>query len=219
LFGCWHVGCGGQTHYVTVAFTNSRTIKVGAVLANLANQFNAIIAAVSAHAVLAFEIVLALWVIQIINVCSHYALNRFGLIPRYGPGLIGIVTSPFLHGNFSHLFLNSIPLFALAALVLIQGVHVFIQVTLVIMFIGGLLVWLFGRRAVHVGASGVIMGYWAYLLVMAVHEISIMTVILAIICIYYFGSMVMNIFPTDKESSWEGHLFGAVAGVIAVYII
>jgi membrane associated rhomboid family serine protease len=189
------------------------------VLADIAHQFSAIITAVSTHALLAFEIVLALWVIQIINVSVGYRLNYLGIIPRHTQGLIGIIASPFLHGNFSHLFLNSIPLFVLSALVLIGGVHQFLMITFIIMLLGGLLVWLFGRDAIHVGASGVIMGYWAYLLVNALHHFTMMTLILAAICVYYFGSMMMNLVPTDKKTSWEGHVFGALAGVAAVYLL
>lgn len=188
-------------------------------LENLALQFNALLQGVGQHVTFALSIIALLWLIQLINAATHYKLNVFGIIPREGLGLIGLITSPFLHGNFSHLFLNSIPLFVLSCLVLINGVAFFLKLTVFIMLVGGIMVWLFGRKASHIGASGVVMGYWAFLLINAVHHFTVMTVILAVVCLYYFSSMVMNLFPTDRKASFEGHLFGALAGVLAVYLL
>lgn len=155
-----------------------------------------------------------LWIIHLVNVFCGMRLNSLGILPRTRFGLIGIFTSPFLHGNFEHLFFNSIPLFVLSDLLLINGLSFFIRITLLIMVIGGLLVWLFGRKALHIGASGVIMGYWTYLLVTAIYSHSIISWILGALCLYYLGGMVTNLLPRGG-TSWESHVFGAIAGVVA----
>ncbi len=84
---------------------------------------------------------------------------------------------------------------------------------------GGSATWLFARKGVHVGASGVIMGYWSYLLVNAYKHPGWLSIVLACVCIYYFGSFLFSIVPNDEKSSWESHLFGLMAGVAAAFVI
>ncbi|MDF1759917.1 MAG: rhomboid family intramembrane serine protease [Coxiellaceae bacterium] len=187
-------------------------------LENLSKQLGYIITAIGLNVWWVLIGVGILWLIQIVNVVTGYRLNRWGIIPREAWGLPGIIFSPLLHADFAHLFLNTIPLFVLANLVLINGWHIFWSVTLDIVVLGGGLVWLFGRRAIHIGASGLVMGYWGYLLVSAIYHFSVLTIILAALCLYYFASLYINVFPTSKRSSWEGHVFGLIAGVVAVYI-
>lgn len=170
------------------------------------------------HNIPTLLIILAiLWGVQIVNAVSGYKFNQLGVYPRQFKGLIGVILSPFLHGSYSHLFLNSIPLFILANFVLINGWGMFVSVTLTITIVSGLLTWLLARKAYHIGASGVIMGYWSYLLVNAYYQHSILAIILALVCLLYFSSMFLSIFPTKPTSSWEGHLFGLISGVFATY--
>jgi len=159
-----------------------------------------------------------LWVIHIINFLLRYKLNSLGLLPRRIRGIPGIIFSPFLHGSFTHLFLNSIPLFVLLDFILMGGMHSAILVTVYIVLISGILLWLFGRNGNHIGASGLIMGYLAYLLINAYEYPSIKTVVLGIICAYYFGGLVLSIFPKEERTSWEGHLFGFIAGIAVVFV-
>lgn len=158
-----------------------------------------------------------LYLIHFINFILGYRLNILGIYPRNVFGLIGIVTSPFLHGNFNHLFFNSIPLFILLSFVLLNGLNTFLSVTATIMLIGGLGTWLFGRKALHIGASGVIMGYWSYLLLNAYQQPTVMSLALGLVCIYYFGSLLLNLFPLEARSSFEAHIFGFIGGLAAYY--
>ncbi|CAN5338898.1 rhomboid family intramembrane serine protease [soil metagenome] len=158
------------------------------------------------------------WVIHIVNVLVGYRLNIFGVYPRHVLGLIGIPCFSFLHGNFSHLFFNSMPLLILLDFVLINGKQQFICTTMSIMLLSGSAIWLFGRSALHIGASSLVMGYWSYLLVNAYEHFAVNSLILAIVCIYYFGGLVLNLFPSGKKVSWEGHVFGFLAGLASVYI-
>jgi membrane associated rhomboid family serine protease len=182
------------------------------------DQFTQTITQMKAQAPLAFSIVLILWGIHLINAATNYKLNYLGIVPRRFFGLLGIISSPFLHGNFGHLLFNSIPLFFLADFLLVGGLNEFYCITVIIMLMSGLAVWLFARRAVHIGASGVIMGYFGCLLTTAVQRPTGATVLLAAVTLYYFSGLLMSLFPTDVKSSWEGHIFGFLAGIAAVFL-
>lgn len=173
---------------------------------------------ISTYFYLLMGLMIGLWVLQVINWLTGYRLNRLGIVPRNLPGLIGIVFSPFLHGNFNHLFFNTIPLLVLACFILVGGEKLFFLVSITIILISGFAVWLFGRRAIHIGASSLIMGYWGYLLVSAYMHPSLMTLVLAVVSVYYFGGLFFGLFPGEKNVSWEGHLFGCLSGIIANFI-
>lgn len=164
-----------------------------------------------------FIMLAVLWGIQIVNFVLNYRLNAFGILPRTTAGLPGILFAPLLHGSFSHLLFNSIPLFLLMNLVLLAGIQEFIVITLLITILSGLCVWLMGRKALHVGASGLIMGYWGYLLVYAILFPSIITVLLAIFCFYYFTGLFASLIP-KAGTSWESHIFGLLSGLLISYV-
>lgn len=165
------------------------------------------------------EILLIIWCINILNWMMYSKLNNLGIYPRSARGLLGIFFSPFLHGNFSHLLFNSIPLFFLGLAILArEGALMFCWITLVIAVVGGLGVWLFGRKAIHIGASGVISGYFGYILMTAYTEKSAITILYAVFAVYYFGGILIGLLPGKKQVSWEGHLFGFMGGVLCAYI-
>ncbi len=177
-----------------------------------------LVATIHDNLALLLGIVIALWILQLINKLLGYRLNYLGIVPRTGRGLMGIFFSPFLHGDANHLFFNTIPLLALACFVLVGGQPLFWRVSISIILISGLLIWLFGRKAIHIGASALITGYWGYLLINAWRQPGVMTVILAIVCLYYFGGLFFGLFPTKEKVSFEGHLFGCLAGVATNYL-
>jgi membrane associated rhomboid family serine protease len=158
------------------------------------------------------------WFMFFATVLTGYRLNRLGVYPRHLLGVPGIFFHSFLHGDFNHLFFNSIPLFVLVDFILIEGLPVFLHISLTIILLSGAAVWCFGRRAIHIGASSLIMGYWGYLLLNAYQHPSVSTVILAIVCLYYFGGFLFDLFPREEKVSWEGHLFGFLAGIVSVYL-
>lgn len=159
-----------------------------------------------------------LWGINILNWITGSKLAILGIYPRHLFGLPGIVFSPFIHQNFNHLFFNSIPLFVLGLAILARGLDVFIEVTVIIALLGGLGVWLFARRALHIGASGIVSGYFGYILMTAYLNPSFTTLLLAIVVLYYFGGIFLGIFPQEDKISWESHLFGFLAGMAAPYL-
>lgn len=160
-----------------------------------------------------------LWLIHGVNWLLGMRLNYLGIYPRHLVGLPGVFLSPLLHGDFDHLFLNTIPLLILIDLILIYGQSTFYLLTLAIIVQSGLAVWLLGRQAIHVGASSLIMGYWGYLLINSYHEPSVMGLITAVLCIYYLGGLAFSLLPLDAKSSWEGHIFGFLAGISSAYIL
>ncbi len=160
-----------------------------------------------------------LWVLLLINKMLGYRLNYLGIVPRTPSGLMGIIFSPFLHGSANHLFLNTIPLLILSCFILVGGQTFFFRVTIIIILLSGILIWLFGRKAIHIGASALVTGYWGYLLINAYHQPNLMAIALAVVCLYYFGGLFFGLFPSDKTVSWEGHLFGFIAGIATNYII
>jgi len=155
-----------------------------------------------------------LFSIHIINLLLGYRLNYLGIIPRNIIGLPGILFSPFLHGNFTHLLFNAIPLFVLSGFLLLEGEAHFYWLSLWIILVSGGLTWLLGRGAIHIGASSLITGYWGYLIIHAYEKPTTMTIIVALVSLYYFGGILGGILPSMKKNvSWEGHLFGMIAGV------
>ncbi len=174
--------------------------------------------AVKVNLPIVLAIVGLLWGIHLLNYLLKYRLNLLGIYPRSLFGIPGIVCSPFLHGNFSHLFFNTIPLFLLLSFVLLSGLQTFYCISIIIILLSGSMVWLIGRKGLHVGASGVIMGYWGYLLAYAFHHPSLSSIVVALVMLYYLGSLVLNLFPAGEKVSWEGHVVGLIAGFFAAYV-
>jgi membrane associated rhomboid family serine protease len=186
-------------------------------LQNIAIQFELATTLLKSNMPFVLILIGALYGIHVVNFLLGYRLNILGIYPRRIWGLIGIATSPFLHGHFNHIFFNSIPLFILMSMVLLYGQDTFYCVSAIVIFIGGLGTWLFGRRGLHVGASGLIMGYWSYLLLYAYEQSSMLSVALAGVCLYYFGGFIFNLFPLEVKSSWEAHIFGFLGGITAAF--
>jgi membrane associated rhomboid family serine protease len=162
-----------------------------------------------------------IWGIFIINMLFlHGYLNSFGIHPRTLFGLIGILTAPLLHLNLSHIIGNSIAFLLFATLVLSLDIHRFITVTVFSTVIAGFGTWLIGmQNSNHIGASGIIMGYFGYCISIGFIEKKIFTIIFSIIIILSYGGMIFSVLPFQLGISWEGHLFGFLGGIIAALFI
>ncbi|MHC8323727.1 rhomboid family intramembrane serine protease [Pseudomonas sp. GB2N2] len=156
--------------------------------------------------------------LQLLNLATGYSLMAFGLVPRTVHGLVGIITSPFLHASFAHLSANLIPFLILGSLVIVEGLHRFLAVSAIIILLGGSLVWLFGFAGVHIGASGWVFGLWAYLLSRAWFHRSWGNLIIASVVALLYGGLIFGFLPRQGVS-FEGHLLGAFAGVIAAKVL
>ncbi|KTD25680.1 AraC family transcriptional regulator [Legionella lansingensis] len=159
------------------------------------------------------------WLVYFINIFVNNRLYYLGIIPRRVYGLPGIIFSPFLHANFNHLFFNSIPLLVLSNFILINGLSYFLWVTLSITLLSGFLIWCFAKPGIHIGASALITGYWGVLVSDIYQQGSVTAIILGLISLYYFAGIFLGIFPGEKGVSWEGHLFGLLAGLVTSYFL
>ncbi|MFT7184915.1 MAG: membrane associated rhomboid family serine protease [Pseudohongiellaceae bacterium] len=151
--------------------------------------------------------------IEILNIFLGRSLNTFGLIPRDLNGLVGIVAAPFLHGSLMHYLSNIVPLCFFSFLVLQHGVVRFSLVTFFSIVLSGFLVWIFARTAIHVGASGLIYGYFGYLLLAGWLSREIKLILISLFIGVVYGGLVFGVFPSNSYVSWEGHLFGFMSGV------
>jgi membrane associated rhomboid family serine protease len=169
--------------------------------------------------------VIAIWAVFIVDFLPFWHLSRYGIKPRNMTGLIGIVTCPFLHGGFFHIIANSIPLFVFVLLTNFFYRNLSLPVILFIIIIGGGLVWLFGRFANHIGASGLIYGLFGFLLLAGFFKKRIKLILLSIIIgIIYSGlifSLFFQLFPVgiSRYISWESHLFGFISGGLIAYLL
>jgi len=139
--------------------------------------------------------------------------SRLALVPRTAAGLLGILTAPFLHANAAHLVANLPPFVVLGAAILRRGQRVFLTASLTVALASGLLLWLFGRRGAHMGASGVIFGFFGYLMAVAYLSRSAVDVLVAVAVLVIYGSMLAGLRPARASVSFEGHFFGLVAGI------
>ncbi|MGQ0575812.1 MAG: rhomboid family intramembrane serine protease [Pseudonocardia sp.] len=157
-----------------------------------------------------------LYVIEFLDVASGDQLQANGILPRMLDGLDGVLWAPLLHGDWAHLAANTLPFLLFGFLVLAEGLRRFLAVTATIWVLGGLAVWLVGPAFTnHVGASGVIFGWLAFLLVRGFYARSAGQITLAVMLFLFWGGMLFGVLPGQPGVSWQGHLFGALAGVLA----
>ena len=162
----------------------------------------------------------ALWIIWLVDLILPIRLTDWGVHPRSISGLIGIPLMPFLHGGFGHLFGNTIPLAILLTLLAGSRSSSW-QVVIELVLLGGGLLWCFGRSsAMHVGASGLIYGLIAFLIVAGLLEKRLLPLSIAILVGFLYGTtLVFGVLPSFQQHiSWDGHFFGAVAGAIVAYV-
>ena len=162
-------------------------------------------------------LVALIWIIQLVNVALGGLLGHFGVYPRDPDGLIGIITSPLIHGDWGHLIANTPPLFVLSVLLFFFYPRVAKQSFGMIYLLAGLVLWLFGRPVYHIGASGVIYGLVAFIAWNGLFRRNLKAIALSLVVVFYYGGMFLGILPGQPGVSWEGHLFGALVGIFTAY--
>jgi membrane associated rhomboid family serine protease len=162
----------------------------------------------------------ALWVIEFYDQLTGEWLDADGIVPRSWGGLDGILWAPLLHGGFAHLAANTLPFVVFGFLVLANGIGRFVLVTALIWVLAGLGVWLTAPYgSVTVGMSGVIFGWLTYLLVRGFFARSGTQILLAVVVFFLWGGILLGVLPGQEGVSWQGHLFGALAGVFAAWLV
>ncbi len=176
------------------------------------------LAKLKTNLLLVLAAVALLWAVEAANLLTGHNLNAWGILPRTVTGLRGIPLSPFIHGSLSHLLVNTVPFLVLGGLVALQGRRAFLGVSLFVTVTGGAAVWLFGRSAYHIGASGLIFGFFGYLVGRGWYERSLSSILIALATLFFYGGLVWGVLPATTYISWEGHLFGLLAGILAARI-
>lgn len=162
-------------------------------------------------------VVIALWIAFFVDRYFDLDLYRFGVLPRHKDGLLGILISPFVHGDLDHLVANSAPILVLGWLLVYFYPKAAWRVVLACWALGGLWVWSTARENYHIGASGVIYGLAAFLFFSGLIRRRIALMGVSLIIVFLYGSWVWGVLPIEPEKSWESHLFGAVAGALMAW--
>lgn len=158
-----------------------------------------------------------IWTVFLVNeFIFGGALNNFGVRPRETSTLWGVLTAPLLHADYGHIVANSLPGALFAGLIAMSSKRLFWQVTLLITVVGGGLTWLVGGvNTVHIGASGLIYGWLAFLVVRGFVNRRVMQIILGVILASMYSGLIWGVLPTQMAVSWQMHLFGGLAGIWA----
>ena len=163
-----------------------------------------------------------MWVLEIVDqVFSGADLDQYGIRPHDAPdGLLGIASAPFLHAGFGHLIGNTVPFLVMGGMIALSGLARVTATTLIVAGVGGLGVWLFAPTGTdHIGASGIVFGYAAYLIARGFFSRNLLHLGVGVIVIGLYGTtLLFGLAPRDGIS-WQGHLFGAVGGVVAARLL
>lgn len=155
--------------------------------------------------------------IHLVNILFMMKLNHFGILPRHGSGLYGIILHPFLHANWQHLAQNLVSFSVLVALAWPLKPQRVMWVLVGSTVFAGCAVWLVGRESIHIGLSGVVYALWAYILVFAIFQRSIKSLVIAVVVMFLYASLIWGLLPVVPGMSFETHLFGALAGGLIGY--
>ncbi|MFK7841661.1 MAG: rhomboid family intramembrane serine protease [Sphingorhabdus sp.] len=158
-------------------------------------------------------------VVHFANLLSGGYLNSYGIEPREFDSIYTIFFAPWLHGDLTHLGNNMLALVVFSFLCLLNGRRYFLVASFLIIAITGILVWLFARDALHIGASGWIFGLWSLIIALGWIERSVRNIVVALGVVFFYGGMVVGVLPTTGFISFESHLFGAIAGIITAIFL
>ncbi|MEG4999018.1 rhomboid family intramembrane serine protease [Microcoleus sp. B4-D4] len=173
------------------------------------------------HAAILGGFVSLLWIIEIVDVfLFRGALNAYGVRPRSIQGLEGIIFMPFLHGSFAHLAANTLPFVTFGWLIMLRETRDFFIVSAITILVSGFGVWLTGApNSVHIGASGLIFGYFGFLLLRGYFERSFTSILVSLIVGFFYGSLIWGVLPSQPGVSWQGHFFGFAGGILAAQLL
>jgi membrane associated rhomboid family serine protease len=157
------------------------------------------------------------WIVELFEYAFDINLNFLGVCPREFGGMIGIFTSPFLHGDFSHLLSNTFPFIILGTGIIFFFPSIAYRVFGLIYLLTGAGVWLMARPYYHIGASGLIYGFAAFLFFSGLFRRNNQYMVLSLIVAILYGGLLYGIFPTHPGVSWESHMIGALTGVYCAY--
>ena len=161
--------------------------------------------------------ILVLFIIEWIEYTYGMRFAKYGILPRSFEGLKGILLSPLIHSDWKHLTNNALPLFVLTATLGFFYKGIAKEVFLWSWLMSGLWLWAIGRPSFHIGASGLLYALASFLFFSGFIRKHTKLMSISMFVVFLYGGMVWGIFPMKKHISWEGHLAGALAGLILAY--
>ena len=159
-----------------------------------------------------------LWMIKLLETAFGLEFTRVGIFPLHMKGVPGILFSPLIHGDWKHLFANTGPFFFLTFSMFYFYRKKATEIYLITWIVSGIMVWLGAREAWHIGASGVVYGLAAFLFLSGIIRNDSRLLTVALVVAFLYGGMVWGVLPLKKEVSWEGHLWGGIAGFVMAVI-
>jgi membrane associated rhomboid family serine protease len=156
--------------------------------------------------------------IKLAEVVFETSFVQFGIFPRKVSGLFGILTFPFIHGDWKHLFNNSSALLVLGSMLYFFYREVASRSLFWIYLLSGVWLWVGGRANIHIGASGVVYGLFGFLFISGLLRKHLKLMALSMLVVFLYGSLVWGVFPVDETISYEGHLLGLFAGIIVALV-
>jgi membrane associated rhomboid family serine protease len=161
-------------------------------------------------------LVLMMWAVKLVETTGNYDFAFLGIYPLKWQGLIGIITAPFIHGGYSHLLANTVPMLVLGSALFYFYRDIAPRILILIWLFTGFWVWVGARESYHIGASGVVYGLAAFILVSGILRRHTGLMAMALVVVFLYGSLIWGIFPEffpNENISWESHLFGLIAGI------
>ena len=161
-----------------------------------------------------------LWVLEVVDTAADHRLDQYGVQPREADGLLGILFAPLLHGGWDHLAGNTVPVLVLGFLVLSTGVGRGLAATGIIWLVGGIGTWVVAPSyTVHIGASVLVFGWLTYVVARGFLHRQVAEVLIGLGVLVIWGGLLLGVVPGDPGVSWQGHLFGAIGGLVAAWTL
>jgi membrane associated rhomboid family serine protease len=167
-----------------------------------------------------FALVALMWVLEVVDVAVDHRLDRYGIEPRDPDGLDGVIAAPFLHVGFGHLIANTIPFVVMGVVIAFEGPLRLLGVTAIVAVVSGLGTWLVApANTIHLGASGVVFGYATYLIARGLFNRRAGELAIGVVVVVLWGGALLGGLEPQRGISWQGHLFGALGGLLAAWAL
>ena len=161
-----------------------------------------------------------MWMLEIADTIADHRLDQYGIEPRDADGLVGVIAAPFLHAGFGHLVANTVPFLLLGVVIAFGGALRVLAVTVIVAVVSGLGTWLISPEStIHIGASGVVFGYATYLISRGIFNRGFVEIAIGVLVGVVGGGALLAGLEPQEGISWQGHLFGAIGGVVAARLL
>jgi membrane associated rhomboid family serine protease len=175
---------------------------------------------VSDAAKILLALVALMWAVEVVDVAGDLRLDQYGIEAREPEGLDGIATAPFLHVGFAHLLGNTIPFVIMGLLIAFEGARRLLAVFAIVALVSGLGTWLVAPEgSIHVGASGVVFGFATYLIARGWFNRRTAQIAIGLVVVVVWGGVLLGGLQPREGISWQGHLFGAIGGLVAARVL